>query len=160
MSAAGPHVDGTAPPATSPAESAQAAAARRGGPAEPPADSPPPRAFSTARFESQLWLAQRVSAMVLALCVVVHLATIMLAVRGGLSAEEILTRLRSSTAWLAFYLVFVASVAVHAPLGLRAIVAEWLGWRGRFLNAGIFLVGTVLLALGLRAIAGLFGGPG
>ena len=139
---------------------ARAATARRGGPAEPPADSPPAQPFSAARFESQLWLAQRVSAMVLALCVVVHLATIMLAVRGGLSAEEILTRLRSSTAWLAFYLVFVASVAVHAPLGLRAIVAEWLGWRGRFLNAGIFLVGTVLLALGLRAIAGLFGGPG
>lgn len=96
--------------------------------------------------------------MVLAVCVLVHLITIMLAVRGGLSAAEILGRLRGSPAWLAFYLIFVASVAVHAPLGLRAIVAEWLGWRGRFLNAGIFLVGTVLLALGLRAIAGLFGG--
>ena len=77
----------------------------------------------------------------------------------GLSAGEILGRLRASPWWLAFYLVFVASVAVHAPLGLRAIVAEWLGWRGRFLDAGIFLAGTVLLALGLRAIAGLFGGP-
>ena len=96
--------------------------------------------------------------MVLAVCVLVHLVTIVLAVRGGLSAAEILGRLRASPLWLAFYLVFVASVAVHAPLGLRAIVAEWLGWRGRFLNAGIFMVGTVLLALGLRAIAGLFGG--
>jgi fumarate reductase subunit C len=96
--------------------------------------------------------------MVLAVCVLVHLITIMLAVRGGLSAPEILGRLRGSPLWLAFYLIFVASVAVHAPLGLRAIVAEWLGWRGRFLNAGVFLAGGVLLALGLRAIAGLFGG--
>jgi fumarate reductase subunit C len=117
-----------------------------------------PRSFSTARFDSRLWLAQRLSAMVLAVCVLVHLITIALAVRGGLSAAEILGRLRGSPAWLAFYLIFVASVAVHAPLGLRAIVAEWLGWRGRFLNAGVFTVGTVLLALGLRAIAGLFGG--
>jgi fumarate reductase subunit C len=96
--------------------------------------------------------------MVLALCVLVHLITIVLAVRGGLSAAEILGRLRGSPMWLVFYLVFVASVAVHASLGVRAIVAEWLDWRGRFLNAGIFMLGTVLLALGLRAIAGLFGG--
>jgi fumarate reductase subunit C len=123
-----------------------------------PVSAPQPRPYSSARFESRLWLAQRVSAMVLAVCVLVHLITIVLAVRGGLSAAEILGRLRASPLWLAFYLVFVASVAVHAPLGLRAIVAEWVGWRGRFLNAGIFMVGTVLLALGLRAIAGLFGG--
>jgi fumarate reductase subunit C len=106
-----------------------------------------------------MWLAQRLSAMVLAICVLVHLITIVLAVRGGLSAGEILGRLRGSPAWLVFYLVFIASVAVHAPLGLRAIVAEWLGWRGRFLDAGIFMTGAVLLGLGLRAIAGLFGGP-
>ena len=120
-----------------------------------------PPFISAARFETRLWLAQRVSAMVLAACVLVHLITIVLAVRGGLSAGEILGRLRGapgSYGWLVFYLVFVGSVAVHAPLGLRAIVAEWLGWRGRFLNAGTFLAGTVLLALGLRAIAGLFGG--
>jgi fumarate reductase subunit C len=123
-----------------------------------PVNAQQTRPYSSARFESRLWLAQRLSAMVLAVCVLVHLITIMLAVRGGLSAAEILGRLRGSPAWLAFYLIFVASVAVHAPLGLRAIVAEWLGWRGRFLNAGIFMAGTVLLALGLRAIAGLFGG--
>jgi fumarate reductase subunit C len=117
-----------------------------------------PGSFSRARFESRLWLAQRLSAMVLALCVVVHLVTIMLAVRGGLSAAEILGRLRASPSWLAFYLVFVASVAVHGSLGLRAVIAEWLGPRGRFLDAGIFMAGTVLLALGLRAIAGLFAG--
>lgn len=99
------------------------------------------------------------SAMVLAVCVLVHLITIVLAVRGGLSAGEILGRLRGSPGWLMFYLIFVASVAVHAPLGLRAIVAEWLGWRGRFLDAGIFMTGAVLLGLGLRAITGLFGGP-
>ena len=125
---------------------------------EPPGGASPPVAYSAARFETRLWIAQRLSALVLAVCVVLHLVTIMLAVRGGLSAAEILGRLRGSTAWLVFYLVFVISVAIHAPLGLRAIVAEWLGWRGRFLNAGIFMAGTVVLALGLRAIAGLFGG--
>ena len=39
-----------------------------------------------------LFLAQRLSAAVLALAVVVHLATILYAVRGGLTAGEILAR--------------------------------------------------------------------
>ena len=46
----------------------------------------------TAALQARLWYWQRVSAMVLALCVVVHLATIVFAVRGGLSAGEILAR--------------------------------------------------------------------
>ena len=105
-----------------------------------------------------MWLIQRASAVVLALCVVVHLVTIIVAVRSGLSAGVILGRLRGSPSWLVFYLVFVVAIAMHAPIGLRAIAAEWLGWRGRFLNAATFFTGALLLALGLRAIAGLFWG--
>ena len=127
-----------------------------------PAATPPPASAAGLhghqRLESRLWLAQRISAIVLAICVVVHLVTIIVAVRSGLSAGAILGRLRGSNAWLAFYVIFVTAVAVHAPIGLRAIAAEWGGWRGRFLNAATFLVGTLLLALGLRAVAGLFGG--
>ena len=42
------------------------------------------------------WYWQRISAMVLALCVVVHLAVMIYAVRGGLSGAEILARTRGS----------------------------------------------------------------
>ena len=56
----------------------------------------------SARAETGLWLAQRLSAAVLALCVAAHLVTIVLAVRGGLSAAEILGRTRGSAAWAAF----------------------------------------------------------
>ena len=51
------------------------------------------------RTQVRLWAAQRVSAVVLALCVLVHLATLVYAVRGGLSAAEILGRTRGSLAW-------------------------------------------------------------
>ncbi|MEO8137210.1 MAG: succinate dehydrogenase [Betaproteobacteria bacterium] len=122
------------------------------------AASAPPVGLSSVRLETRLWLAQRISAVVLAFCIVVHLVTIIVVVRHGLSAAEVLARLRGSPAWLSFYLVFVIGVAVHAPIGLRAIVSEWFGWRGRFLNAGVFALGTLLLALGLRALTGLFGG--
>src|ERR687884_1678608 len=111
---------------------------------------------SRIRWEARLWVAQRLSAMVLALCVLVHLATIVLAVRGGLSAAEILGRTRGNAAWLAFYGVFAAAVAVHAPIGLRSVFAEWLGWRGRSLDLAAALFSAFLLAAGLRTILGLY----
>ncbi len=89
----------------------------------------------SVRTETRLWIAQRASAVVLALCVVVHLIVIVYAMRGGLSAAEILGRTRGNVGWLVFYGVFVLAAAVHAPIGLRAIASEWLGWRGRSLSA-------------------------
>lgn len=98
------------------------------------------------------WAAQRFSAMVLAVCVLVHLVTLVYAVRGGLSAAEILGRTRGSISWGAFYTLFVVAVAVHAPIGLRAVLAETFGWRGGRLNAAVGIATIVILALGLRAV--------
>jgi fumarate reductase subunit C len=104
------------------------------------------------RVEARAWVAQRVSAAVLALCVSVHLVTMIVAVHGGLSAAAILGRTRGSVAWAAFYGLFVIAVAIHAPLGLRTVAAEWLGWRGRIADAAWCVVGMLLLGLGVRAV--------
>ena len=109
----------------------------------------------SARLEVRLWLAQRASAAVLALCVAVHLATMIVAVRGGLSAADILGRTRGSIGWGAFYGLFVVAVSIHAPLGLRTVAAEWLGWRGRAADAACASFGVALLVLGALAIAGV-----
>jgi fumarate reductase subunit C len=93
---------------------------------------------------------------VLAVCVVVHLVTIVYAVRGGLSAAEIFARTRGSIGWLAFYSVFVLAVAVHAPIGLRTVATEWLGWRDRSRDLFALLFGLLLLWMGMRAILVLF----
>jgi len=106
----------------------------------------------SARGEVRLWLAQRASAALLALCVVVHLATMIVAVRGGLSAADILGRTRGSAGWAAFYGLFVLAVSIHAPLGLRTVAGEWLGWRGLAADATWALVGVALLLLGVLAI--------
>ena len=108
------------------------------------------------RSETALWIAQRASAAVLAVCVIVHLATIVYAVRGGLSAAEIFARTRGSVGWLAFYSLFVLAVAVHAPIGLRAVMTEWLGWRGRSRDVFLFAFAGVLAWMGMRAILVLF----
>jgi fumarate reductase subunit C len=99
---------------------------------------------------------QRASAAVLALCVVVHLATMIYAIRGGLSAAEILSRTRGSIGWLAFYSIFVLAIAVHAPIGLRPVLAEWLGWRGGSRDAALAALALALAALGMRAVIGVF----
>ena len=109
----------------------------------------------STRIETRLWIAQRASAALLALCVAVHLVTMVAAVRGGLSATDILGRTRGSIGWAAFYGLFVVAVSIHAPLGLRTIASEWLGWRGRAADAAAVLVGAVLLACGFLAIVGV-----
>jgi len=111
----------------------------------------------TRRLETGLWIAQRASAGVLAFCVVVHLVTIVYAVRGGLSAAEILGRTRGNAGWLAFYMVFVLAVAVHAPIGLRPVLAEWLGWRGRSRDAFMIFFSLLLYGTGMRAVLTVFG---
>ena len=92
----------------------------------------------------------------LAICVAAHLGTIIYAVQGGLSGAEILARTRGNGAWLAFYLVFVAAAAVHAPIGLRAVLIEWLGWRGRSRDVFLLLFTGFLAVMGVRAAIGVF----
>ena len=111
----------------------------------------------SVRSETSLWIAQRMSAAVLALCVVVHLATMMYAIRGGLSAAEILSRTQGSVGWLFFYTLFVVAVTVHVPIGLRAVFREWLGWQGRSSDLALVAFAMLLGGLGMRAVLGVFG---
>lgn len=107
-------------------------------------------------IQTTLWLAQRVTAAVLAVCVFVHLATIIYAVQGGLTAAEILGRTRGNAAWLAFYSVFVVAAAIHAPIGLRPVLGEWLRWRGPSRELALGLFAMILLFLGMRAVLAVF----
>ena len=107
----------------------------------------------TARNETRLWIAQRASAALLAIAVSVHLATMIYAVRGGLSAAEIIDRVSGNVGWLIFYLVFVVAVAVHAPIGIRTILME----HSRLSN-GTIAVLTVVFALSLLTLGSFAAG--
>ena len=105
-----------------------------------------------AASQAKLWYWQRISAMALALFVVVHLITLMYAVRGGLTGAEILGRTRGS--WIAalFYGSFVLTAAVHAPIGLARVAEEWLDLSRRASYVAAVLFGAVLAVSGLRAV--------
>lgn len=108
------------------------------------------------RGQVHLWVVQRVTAAFLALAVVVHLATIMIAVRGGLSAAEIIGRTRGNEWWLLFYALFALAAGLHGAIGLRNIAGEWLGWRGRGLDMAWLGIGLLTAIFGMRAAWGLY----
>jgi fumarate reductase subunit C len=112
--------------------------------------------MSVQSKQVKLWLAQRISAGVLAVCVVIHLITIFYAMRAGLTAVEILGRTRGNLVFAMFYFVFVLSAAIHAPIGVARIAQEWFSWRGKTLNIACVGLGALMLITGLLAVWGVY----
>jgi fumarate reductase subunit C len=110
--------------------------------------------MSDTATQARLWYWGRISAMALSFFVLVHLAIIVYAVRGGLTGAEILGRTHGNVAFGLFYLAFVLACAVHVPLGLSRILREWvMGERAANLVSMVFAL--LLLVLGLRAVYGV-----
>jgi fumarate reductase subunit C len=109
--------------------------------------------------EIRLYLAQRISAAIMAPLVLLHLGLMIYAIQGGLDASEILARTRGSLFWGSSYAVFVLAVSVHAAIGLRNIMREWLQLRGVALSSLSWLCFVGLLGAGSRAIMALVGSP-
>ena len=103
-------------------------------------------------LDFRLYMAQRLSALIMAPLVIGHLAVMIYAVQGGLSAGEILGRTRGSLFWALFYGGFLVAVSVHAAIGLRTIISEWTAMRGGMLNGVAMAVFAVLLVMGGRAV--------
>ena len=82
-------------------------------------------------LDIRLYIAQRLSALIMAPLVIGHIAVMIYAVQGGLTVDEILGRTQGSLVWLMFYGSFVIAVSVHGAFGLRVISFEWFGLKGR-----------------------------
>jgi fumarate reductase subunit C len=116
---------------------------------------PPPNLHGLRQARAWAW--QRISAMVLAVCVLVHIVVMIYAVRGGLSGAEILARTRGSIVFAGFYTVFVLACAVHVPIGLATVAREWLGMSEESASLLAKLFGMLLLVLGMVAVLGVVG---
>lgn len=108
-------------------------------------------------LQAKLWYAQRISAMVLGVCVAIHLLIIFYAIRGGLSAQEILDRTQGNMGFAIFYEIFVLACFVHAPIGVANILQE------TFPKSGLAkpissLLALLILVLGTVAVLGVYTG--
>ena len=112
-----------------------------------------------AVMEARLYMLQRLSALVMVPLVLGHIAVMIHAVQGGVSAGEMLERTQDSVAWALFYGTFVVAVSVHGAIGLRNILIEWGGIRGNASTAlTCVIVFIVLLWLGARAVIAAYTG--
>ena len=69
-----------------------------------------------------LYMAQRLTALIMAPLTIGHLAVMIYAVQDGLSVAEILARTQGSLAWFLFYGSFVVAGYIHAGLCFRGIL--------------------------------------
>jgi fumarate reductase subunit C len=106
-------------------------------------------------MEARLYLAQRLSAMVLAPLTLAHLGLIFWAVQGGLTAAEIGARAQAHPAVPWIYALFAVAAAVHAPIGLRNVLREWTPMPRAWVDRAMAALFVVLLFLGLRAAVAL-----
>ncbi len=109
-------------------------------------------------MENRLFVLQRLTAMILAPLVLIHLALILYAIRGGLSADEILSRTEGSVGWALFYGLFVLAAGIHAPIGVRAILIEWTGTSRAMAGWISASLGLLLIWMGFRAVYAVVGG--
>jgi len=98
------------------------------------------------------YVLQRMTAALMVPLIAAHLMTIIYATHHGLSANEILGRLRGSPGWAAFYSVFVLLAGVHASIGLRSVAADWTPLRGPALDVLMWTIGVALLLMGGRGV--------
>ena len=103
-------------------------------------------------LDLRLYLLQRVTALVMAPLVLGHIAVMIYAIQGGLTAGEIVARTQGSALWFTFYGTFVVAVSIHATIGLRVIAHEWLRLKGAALATLTWAVCLGLLAIGGRAV--------
>ncbi len=100
----------------------------------------------------RLFFLQRLSAMVMAPLVLIHIALMIYAVQGGLSAAEILSRTQGSVLWACFYGLFVIAVSIHAAIGVRVIVFETFALPAKALWLFTVLMFIALLFTGMKAV--------
>jgi len=103
-------------------------------------------------LDFRLYMAQRLSALIMAPFVIVHIGVMIYAIQGGLTAAEILGRTQGSVFWFLFYGMFVVAVSIHAAIGLRTILFEWGGLKGTALNVTAWGIGAILFAMGANAV--------
>jgi len=110
----------------------------------------------TQRQERLLYVLQRLSALVLAPLVILHIGVMIVAVQGGLNTAEMLARTQSSTFWPVIYATFFVVAGVHGCIGLRNILTETTELPARSVNrisGGLLILILVFGFETVRAIA-------
>lgn len=99
---------------------------------------------------------QRISGGLLAGCLLIHIATILYAVQGGLSVAEIQNRIQGSEFWFVLYSIFIFAAIVHAAIGLKNVFSEWIKLPPVLISVLVLVYFVVSSFLGISAILAIW----
>lgn len=103
-------------------------------------------------LDRRLYMAQRLTALIMVPLTIGHIAVMIYAAQDGLTAAEILGRTQGSLFWFLFYGSFVLAVSIHAAIGLRVIVFEMVGLKGLALTLFTWGAALLLLLMGMQTV--------
>ena len=109
----------------------------------------------SVRIEVWAYLLQRLSALIMAPMVVIHLGILIYAVQGGLSTAEMLGRTQSTILWPIFYSLFFVAAGLHASIGLRTVLKEMLPGVRALSDGLAFVFLIAVLLFGVRAVVAI-----
>jgi fumarate reductase subunit C len=103
------------------------------------------------------WLMQRLTGLVLAICLVVHVASTHLLRAGHIDAAFVRERLAQEPAMMAFYGIFIVALVYHACNGIWAVLLDFNASRGarRAMGVLLYLAGAALVSFGFVALHAL-----
>ena len=106
--------------------------------------------------ETFIWLLQRLSAIILSACTIIHIITIINSVKIGLTSADIINRIGANYGWFIFYLIFVLSASIHAPIGIRSILKESTNASNVTITLITIIFAILLVSLGIWSIWGFY----
>ena len=121
-----------------------------------PSHRKPMKTKQISHFEPIIWSLQRVSALVLAWCTIIHLIVIITSVQKGLTAASIIDRIGGNGSWFIFYTIFVLAASIHAPIGIRIVLKEWTKVKEAQITLLSLGFGAFLATLGMWSVWGVY----
>ena len=103
-----------------------------------------------------LFVAQRLTGVLLAALLLVHLGTIIFAVQGQLTVAEIVGRVRGNTFWIFFYGAFIITAIIHSMIGLRNVLTEMSNIHRRIIDLTVLLYVVLSIFLGFEALQAIW----
>jgi fumarate reductase subunit C len=100
----------------------------------------------------RLYIWQRATAALMVPLICLHIAVIFYATRHGMAAADVLSRTRGSLMWASYYGLFITAASIHAAIGVRNVLTEWLPLTERRAGRCAVGFGLLLFVLGLRAV--------
>lgn len=100
------------------------------------------------------WFLQRLTALILAVCLVIHIVVVHFSFAEIISFDAVARRIKADNFWVFFYIVFLSTTLFHGLNGLYEIINDYAPSRNlRLVLAWLFwIIGILAFAWGVYVL--------